>query len=95
MDALPVAELNEFPIDPASGHHARLWSRRSYRDAPRCGPPPRRAGNFDGTVVFIFQPAEAEGGAAVMIADGLFKRFPVESVYGLHNWPGYPWARWR
>jgi hippurate hydrolase len=41
--------------------------------------------------VFIFQPAEeSEGGAAVMIEDGLFERFPVEAVFGLHNWPGIP-----
>ena len=43
---------------------------------------------FAGTVVFIFQPAEEnEGGADVMIKEGLFERFPVEQVYGLHNWP--------
>jgi hippurate hydrolase len=47
--------------------------------------------DFDGIAVFIFQPAEeAEGGAAVMIEDGLFERFPVEAVFGLHNWPGIP-----
>ena len=46
------------------------------------------ARNFTGTVVFIFQPAEEnEGGAHVMIEQGLFERFPVEEVYGLHNWP--------
>ena len=40
---------------------------------------------------FIFQPAEeSEGGAAVMIEDGLFEKFPVDAVYGLHNWPGIP-----
>jgi len=42
-----------------------------------------------GTVVFIFQPAEeGEGGAQVMVEEGLFRRFPVDAVYGLHNWPG-------
>jgi amidohydrolase len=47
--------------------------------------------DFDGTAVFIFQPAEeSEGGAAVMIEDGLFERFPVEAMFGLHNWPGIP-----
>ncbi|MFO1404136.1 MAG: M20 aminoacylase family protein [Azonexus sp.] len=92
MDALPVAELNEFPHrsrHPGTmhacghdGHTAMLLGAARHLAAQ---------GNFDGTVVFIFQPAEeAEGGAAVMIADGLFKRFPVESVYGLHNWPGIP-----
>ncbi len=47
--------------------------------------------NFAGTVHFIFQPAEEnEGGGRVMIEDGLFRRFPVEAVYGLHNIPGIP-----
>ena len=47
--------------------------------------------NFDGRLAFIFQPAEEnEGGAGVMIDDGLFEQFPVEEVYGLHNWPGLP-----
>ena len=50
-----------------------------------------QARDFDGTVVCIFQPAEeSEGGAAVMIEDGLFEKFPVDAVYGLHNWPGIP-----
>jgi len=46
---------------------------------------------FDGTVYFIFQPAEEnEGGGRVMVEEGLFDRFPMESVYGLHNWPLRP-----
>ena len=46
---------------------------------------------FDGTVYFIFQPAEEnEGGGRVMVQEGLFERFPMESVYGLHNWPLKP-----
>ncbi|MCA6215575.1 amidohydrolase [Ideonella sp. B7] len=45
--------------------------------------------DFDGTVRFIFQPAEEHGrGAAAMMADGLFERFPVDAIYGLHNLPG-------
>jgi hippurate hydrolase len=45
--------------------------------------------DFDGTVYLIFQPAEeGEGGAPAMIADGLFERFPMEAVFGMHNWPG-------
>ncbi len=44
---------------------------------------------FKGTVVFIFQPAEeGEGGAKVMVEEGLFEKFPMDAVYGLHNWPG-------
>ncbi len=48
-------------------------------------------GGFDGTVRFIFQPAEEWGrGALAMIEDGLFERFPFEEIYGLHNMPGLP-----
>jgi len=44
--------------------------------------------NFDGTVYFIFQPAEEnEGGGRVMVQEGLFERFPLRAVYGMHNWP--------
>jgi amidohydrolase len=47
--------------------------------------------NFKGTVNFIFQPAEEGGGGGeLMIKEGLFEMFPVDSVYGLHNWPGMP-----
>ena len=47
--------------------------------------------NFDGTVYFIFQPAEEnEGGGRVMVEEGLFERFPVRAVYGMHNWPRLP-----
>ena len=46
---------------------------------------------FDGTVYFIFQPAEeGEAGAKAMIDDGLFERFPCDRVYALHNWPDLP-----
>ena len=47
--------------------------------------------NFDGTAYFIFQPAEEnEGGGRVMVEEGLFDRFPMKAVYGMHNWPGMP-----
>ena len=92
MDALPLAELNEFPHHSRhagkmhacghDGHTAILIGAARYLAAHP---------DFDGTVAFIFQPAEeAEGGAAVMIEDGLFERFPVDAVFGLHNWPGIP-----
>jgi hippurate hydrolase len=46
---------------------------------------------FDGTAYFIFQPAEEnEGGGRVMVERGLFDRFPMQAVYGMHNWPGMP-----
>jgi amidohydrolase len=53
---------------------------------------------FDGVVNFIFQPAEeGKGGARVMVEEGLFERFPCDSVYALHNWPDLPlgWAQTR
>lgn len=47
--------------------------------------------DFKGRVVFIFQPAEeSAGGGRVMVEEGLFERFPMDAVYGLHNWPGLP-----
>jgi hippurate hydrolase len=44
--------------------------------------------NFSGTVRLIFQPAEEIGGAVQMLEDGLLERFPVDALFGLHNWPG-------
>jgi len=92
MDALPLKELNEFPHRSKhegrmhacghDGHTTMLLGAARYLAAHR---------DFAGTVVCIFQPAEeSEGGAAVMIEQGLFEQFPVEAVYGLHNWPGIP-----
>lgn len=50
-----------------------------------------RGRDFNGTVRFVFQPAEEHGrGAAAMLADGLFERFPVDEIYGAHNLPGLP-----
>src|SRR6056300_635563 len=47
--------------------------------------------DFNGTVRFVFQPAEEHGrGAKAMMADGLFERFPVDAIFGLHNMPGLP-----
>lgn len=89
MDALLMTEHNEFAWKSSrtglmhgcghDGHTAMLVGAARYLAATR---------NFDGTAVLIFQPGE-EGfaGARVMIEDGLFDRFPVEAVYGMHNWP--------
>jgi hippurate hydrolase len=89
MDALPMTEHNEFPWKSCKsglmhgcghdGHTAMLVGAARYLAATR---------RFDGTAVLIFQPGEEGlGGARVMIEDGLFERFPVRSVYAMHNWP--------
>lgn len=89
MDALPMAEHNDFAWKSCKqglmhgcghdGHTAMLVGAARYLAATR---------DFDGTAVLIFQPGE-EGmaGARVMMEDGLFDRFPVQSVFAMHNWP--------
>ncbi|MRR50841.1 MAG: amidohydrolase [Rhodocyclaceae bacterium] len=92
MDALPLEEMNSFPHRSKhdgrmhacghDGHTALLLGAAEALAKTR---------NFDGTVVFIFQPAEEhEGGGRVMVEEGLFERFPMDMVFGLHNWPGMP-----
>ena len=69
------------------GHTAMLLGAARYLAETR---------NFAGTVHFIFQPAEEnEGGGRVMVEEGLFEQFPVDAVYGMHNWPGLPVGRVR
>lgn len=92
MDALPVTEKSALPwrsqrpgVMHACGHdgHTAILLAAAKQLA--------QTRQFSGTVHFIFQPAEENlGGARRMVEEGLFQRFPMESIYAMHNWPGLP-----
>ena len=90
MDALPITETTGLPHASATagvmhacghdGHTASLLGAAALL---------ARDTEWSGTVHFVFQPAEeGYGGARNMLADGLFDRFPMERIFGYHNWPG-------
>ncbi|MGH7095282.1 MAG: amidohydrolase, partial [Stellaceae bacterium] len=90
MDCLPIVEANRFDYRSQNegqmhacghdGHTAMLLGAARHLAETR---------NFDGTVHFIFQPAEEGlGGAEAMVKDGLFERFPCDAIFGMHNRPG-------
>jgi hippurate hydrolase len=92
MDALPILEANDVPYKSTragvmhacghDGHTTMLLGAARYLAETR---------NFNGTVNFIFQPAEEGlGGALAMLKDELFQRFPCDTVFGMHNHPGMP-----
>lgn len=92
MDALHVEEQNDFPHTSRArgrmhacghdGHTAMLLGAAKHLAETR---------NFAGTIYFIFQPAEEnEGGARLMIDEGILEKYPVEAIYGMHNWPELP-----
>jgi hippurate hydrolase len=92
MDALPIEEATGLPYASATpgtmhacghdGHTAMLLGAARYLAETR---------NFAGTVYVIFQPAEENfGGGQIMVDEGLFTRFPMRNVFGMHNWPLIP-----
>jgi len=95
MDALPMVELGrQAHASRNTGKHHGCGHDGHTSMLIGAARQLARTRAFDGTVHFIFQPAEeGKGGARRMIEDGLFERFPCDSVYALHNWPDLPLGR--
>jgi len=90
LDALPIVEKTDVSYCSKhagmmhacghDGHTTMLLGAAQYLSQHQ---------NFNGTVYFVFQPAEEnEGGGRVLVEEGFFKKFPVDAIYGMHNWPG-------
>lgn len=92
MDALPLSETGTPPwrsvnpgISHACGHDGHITMLLAAADYLSREP------DIGGTIHFVFQPAEeAAGGGRRMVEEGLFEAFPMERIFGLHNWPGLP-----
>ena len=92
MDALPISEATGLPYASRNagvmhacghdGHTTMLLGAAAYLAKTR---------DFAGTVYAIFQPAEEDGdGADLMVREGLFEKFPMDKIFGMHNWPSHP-----
>ena len=92
LDALPIAEQTGVSYSSThqgmmhacghDGHTAMLLAAAQYLSLHQ---------DFNGTVYFIFQPAEEnEGGGRKLVQEGLFQKYAIDAVYGMHNWPGLP-----